>query len=103
VAAAAASSRLLFFLAVFADLDGEGFILQVHDVFTCIRSGAYSGISGWRRAWIYCGGGVRWKWIWPRSIRNGSSSEGWKTLKVLASIYKSNRLRNGRKDKSTLG
>jgi hypothetical protein len=63
VAAAAASSRLLFFLAVFADLDGEGFILQVHDVFTCIRSGAYSGISGWRRAWIYCGGGVRWKWI----------------------------------------
>jgi hypothetical protein len=39
-AATAASSRLLFFLAVFADLDGEGFILQVHNVFTRIRSGA---------------------------------------------------------------
>jgi hypothetical protein len=40
VAAAAASSRLLFFPAVFTDLDGEGFILQVHVVFTRIRSGA---------------------------------------------------------------
>jgi hypothetical protein len=36
----AASSRPLFFPAVFADLDGEGFILQVHGVFTRIRSGA---------------------------------------------------------------
>jgi hypothetical protein len=37
----AASSRLLFFpLAVFAVLDGDGFILQVHGVFTRIRSGA---------------------------------------------------------------
>jgi hypothetical protein len=35
-----ASSRLLFFPAVFADLDGDGFILQVHDIFTRIRSGA---------------------------------------------------------------
>jgi hypothetical protein len=35
-----ASSRPLFFPAVFADLDGEGFILQVHGVFTRIRSGA---------------------------------------------------------------
>jgi hypothetical protein len=40
VAAAAASSRPLFFPAIFADLDGEGFILQVHGVFTRIRSGA---------------------------------------------------------------
>jgi hypothetical protein len=40
VAAAAASSRPLFFPAVFADLDGEGFIFQVHGVFTRIRSGA---------------------------------------------------------------
>jgi hypothetical protein len=40
VAAAAASSRPLFFPAVFADLDGEGFILQVHGVFTRIHSGA---------------------------------------------------------------
>jgi hypothetical protein len=40
VAAVVASSRPLFFPAVFADLDGEGFILQVHGVFTRIRSGA---------------------------------------------------------------
>jgi hypothetical protein len=40
MAAAAASSRPLFFPAVFTDLDGEGFILQVHIVFTRIRSGA---------------------------------------------------------------
>jgi hypothetical protein len=37
----AASSRLLFFpLEAFAVLDGDGFILQVHGVFTRIRSGA---------------------------------------------------------------
>jgi hypothetical protein len=36
----AASSRPLFFPAVFAVLDGDGFILQVHSVFTRIRSGA---------------------------------------------------------------
>jgi hypothetical protein len=36
-----ASSRALFFpLAAFAVFDGEGFILQVHGVFTRIRSGA---------------------------------------------------------------
>jgi hypothetical protein len=35
-----ASSKPLFFPAVFAILDGDGFILQVHDVFTHIRSGA---------------------------------------------------------------
>jgi hypothetical protein len=40
VAAAAASSRPLFFPAAFVDLDGEGFILQVQGVFTRIRSGA---------------------------------------------------------------
>jgi hypothetical protein len=39
-AAPVASSRPLFFPAVFADLDGEGFILQVHDIFTRIRTGA---------------------------------------------------------------
>jgi hypothetical protein len=39
VAATAASSRPLFFPAAFVDLDGEGLILQVHDVFTRIRSG----------------------------------------------------------------
>jgi hypothetical protein len=37
----AASSRVLFFpAAAFAVFDGEGFILQVHGVFTRIRSGA---------------------------------------------------------------
>jgi hypothetical protein len=41
VADPAASSRLLFFpSAAFAVLDGDGFILQVHEVFTRIRSGA---------------------------------------------------------------
>jgi hypothetical protein len=40
VAAAAASSRSLYFPAAFADLDGDGFILQVQGVFTRIRSGA---------------------------------------------------------------
>jgi hypothetical protein len=39
-AATAASSRPLFFPAVFAVLDGDGFILQVHGVFTRIRSEA---------------------------------------------------------------
>jgi hypothetical protein len=39
-AATAASSRPLFFPAVFTVLDGDGFILQVHGVFTRIRSGA---------------------------------------------------------------
>jgi hypothetical protein len=40
VAAAAASSRPLFFPAAFDVLDGDGFILQVQGVFTHIRSGA---------------------------------------------------------------
>jgi hypothetical protein len=35
-----ASSRPLFLPAVYVDLDGDGFILQVHGVFTRIRSGA---------------------------------------------------------------
>jgi hypothetical protein len=35
-----ASSLLLFFPAVFVLLDGDEFILQVHGVFTRIRSGA---------------------------------------------------------------
>jgi hypothetical protein len=40
VAAVAAFSRPLFFPAAFADLDGEGFILQVQGIFTRIRLGA---------------------------------------------------------------
>jgi hypothetical protein len=43
----AASSRNLFFPpAVFKLLDGEGFILEVHQVFTRIRSGATAVASG---------------------------------------------------------
>jgi hypothetical protein len=48
----AASSRLLFFpSAAFVVFDGDGFILQVHSVFTRIRSGAavvasYGGALG---------------------------------------------------------
>jgi hypothetical protein len=34
---------------------------------------------------------------------NGYNSDEWKTLRVLASIYKSNRLCNDWMDKSTLG
>jgi hypothetical protein len=42
-----ASSRDLFFpLAVFRLFDGEGFILQVHRVFTRISSGATGVVSG---------------------------------------------------------
>jgi hypothetical protein len=41
-----ASSRVLFFPpAVFKVFDGEGFILQVHGVFTRIRSGAAVVVS----------------------------------------------------------
>jgi hypothetical protein len=41
-----ASSRALFFPpAAFAVFDGEGFILQVHGVFTLIRSGATAVVS----------------------------------------------------------
>jgi hypothetical protein len=40
VAAAAASSRPLFFPVAFDVLDGDGFILQVQGVFTRIRSEA---------------------------------------------------------------
>jgi hypothetical protein len=48
----AASSRALFFpLAAFVVFDGDGFILQVHGVFTRIHSGAtavasYGGTPG---------------------------------------------------------
>jgi maltoporin len=77
-------------------LDGDGFILQVHGVFTRIRSGATLAALG-GGAQIYTGGGVR------RSIRNGYKSDGWKTLRVLASIYKSKRPSNTRMDKSALG
>jgi hypothetical protein len=73
----AASSQPLFFPpAAFAVFDGDGFILQVHGVFTCIRSGAtvmalYSSAlrSTLHSAAAACTGGD----FWPRSVGNGYS------------------------------
>jgi hypothetical protein len=57
----AASSWLLFFPAAFAVLDGDDFILQVHGVFTRIRSGAtavaFSGGTLRSTAAAACAGG----------------------------------------------
>jgi hypothetical protein len=59
-----ALSRLLFFPpAAFAVLDGDGFILQVHGVFTRIRSGATAvSLSGGALGsnTSLSGGGARW-------------------------------------------
>jgi hypothetical protein len=50
----AASSRALFFPPVaFVVFDGDGFILQVHGVFTRIRSGAIAPALYGACAWIY--------------------------------------------------
>jgi hypothetical protein len=50
----AASSQALFFPPVaFVVFDGDGFILQVHSVFTRIRSGATALALYGVRAWIY--------------------------------------------------
>jgi hypothetical protein len=72
--------------------DGEGFILQVQRVFTRIRSRAVavatgggacgSTISG---AVAVCTGGG----LLARSASSGCKCGGWKTLRVLAFIYKS--------------
>jgi hypothetical protein len=75
-----ASSRPLFFPpAAFVVLDGDGFILQVHGVFTRIRSGAtavalYGGTLRYtlHSAAAACTGGD----FWPRSARNGYSCVG---------------------------
>jgi hypothetical protein len=64
----AASSRALFFTpAAFVVFVGDGFILQVHRVFTRIRSGATAMALYGARAWIYklstavvCTGGDPW-------------------------------------------
>jgi hypothetical protein len=60
-AAPTASSRPLFFPAIFAVLDGDDFILQVHDVFTRIRSGATLAALGGgalrSTAAVVCAGG----------------------------------------------
>jgi hypothetical protein len=70
-----ASSRALFFpLAAFEVFDGEGFILQVHSVFTRIRSGATVVVSdgGALGSTLPSTGAVRtsggscticWKWL----------------------------------------
>jgi hypothetical protein len=55
-AAPVASSRPLFFPAVFADLDGEGFILQVHDVFTRILAALGGGALRSTAAAVCAGG-----------------------------------------------
>jgi hypothetical protein len=89
----AASSLDLFFpLVVFMLLDGEGFILQVQRVFTRIRSGAAVVATGGgalgstisTEVAVCTGGG-----FFARSSMNGCKCEGRKTLRVLASIYKS--------------
>jgi hypothetical protein len=76
----AASSRPLFFPpAAFVVLDGDGFILQVHGVFTRIRSGA--------TAVALCGGALGSTlhsaaaactdgYFWSRSTGNGYSCVG---------------------------
>jgi hypothetical protein len=80
VADPVASSRPLFFPpAAFAVLDGDGFILQVHGVFTRIRSGAtavdlYGGALGsaLHAAAAACADGDSW----PRSAQNGYNCVG---------------------------
>jgi hypothetical protein len=69
VAATAASSRPLFFPAAFADLNGEGFILQVQGVFTRIRSGATLKALG---------GGALGSTTAAACAGSGSTSDGFK-------------------------
>jgi hypothetical protein len=65
--------------------DGEDFILQMHRVFTRIRSGAsLEADSGGVRGSIDCSAAA--VGLLARSISNGCG--GWKTLRVSASIYK---------------
>jgi hypothetical protein len=79
----AVSSRDLFFPpAVFKLFDGEGFILQVHRVFTCIRSGAKEVVSGGgalrstlsSEMTVCTGGGVLGticsEWLQVREVKN---------------------------------
>jgi hypothetical protein len=67
VAAAAASSRPLFFPTAFDVLDGDGFILQVQGVFTRIRSVATLKALG---------GGALESTTAAASARSGSTSDG---------------------------
>jgi hypothetical protein len=84
----AASSQDLFFQGpVFMLFDGEDFILQMHRVFTRIRSGAsLVADSGGARGSIDCGAAV--VGLLARSVSNGCKCGGWKTLMVSTSIYK---------------
>jgi hypothetical protein len=68
VAAAAASSRPLFFLAALDVLDGDSFILQVQGVFTRIRSGATLKALG---------GGALESTTATASARSGFASDGY--------------------------
>jgi hypothetical protein len=100
VVAAVASSWPLFFPAAFVDLDGEVFILQVQGVFTRIRSGATLKALG---------GGALGSTTAAVCAGSGSTSDGIKRLQLewvknpkgFGFYYKSNRLHNGRLDKST--
>jgi hypothetical protein len=74
VAAAAASSRHLFFPATFADLGDEGFILQVQGVFTRIRSGATLEALG---------GGALGSTAAAACARSGSTSDCFKMAKAV--------------------
>jgi hypothetical protein len=73
-------------------LDGEGFILQMQRVFTRIRTGAAAVATGGgahgstisHEVAMCTGGGFL-----ARSASNGYKCGGVKTLRVLASIYKS--------------
>jgi hypothetical protein len=86
--------------------DRDGFILQVHGVFTRIRSGATSLALYSARGWIYklsMAAVAHQRRFLARSAGNGCSYVGWKTLRVLASIYKPTRPLSGRMDKFAHG
>jgi hypothetical protein len=82
VADPAASSRDIFFpLVVFKVFDGEGFILQVHGVFTRIRSGATRWLPAAarldlhspqrrQRALVMVFGTICWEWLQMRGVKN---------------------------------
>jgi hypothetical protein len=72
---------------VFMLFVGEDFSLQMHGVFTRIRSGNSLEADGGRaRGSIECNAAA--VGLLAKSISNGCKCRGWKTLRVLASIYK---------------
>jgi hypothetical protein len=84
-------------------LDGDGFILQVQGIFTCIRSGATLKDLGGGALGSTMAAASAWSGFASDANGMAAARMGEKTLRVLASIYKPNRLRNGRLDKSTRG